>query len=375
VAFEIATMLRVQQYLRDGHSLGALADDLGIAAFRHPELPLVGLKYESHAPKAHPLVRECRGLVLEVDSWDVVAKPFDRFYNAGEDLDALAAFDWSSCTCQAKEDGSLLIVYAYRGAWHVNSSGGFGHARVSFSRRTWAQLFWGASGLEPGLLDPGSTYVFELCSPYTKVVRSYPRTTAFLLSIFETTTCREWSVGAVDEEAVRLALRRPETYRLGSMGEVAGFLAEKERADPTFEGVIIRDDAGLRFKIKTRTYLEARHAEGGNLFHPKRLVPLVLSGEIDEVLAYRPEVREVADQVRAEVHAAWEGLRTVWERTWRIDGQADFARAIVGATPFTGLLFSLRRRHGAEQTEVGLRRLWLDSAEEIVKALYERGRR
>jgi hypothetical protein len=372
----MATMLKVQQYLRDGNPLDALAAELGIATFRHPELPLVGLKYQSHAPKSHPLVRECRGLVLEAGSWDVVAKPFDRFYNAGEDPDAFAAFNWSRLTCQAKEDGSLPIVYAYRGAWHVNSSGSFGHARVSFSGQTWARLFWAASGLEPGRLDPRSTYVFELCSPYTRVVRAYPRTTAYLLSMFETATCRERAVEEAMEEAARLGVPTPETYRLGSMAEIASFLAERERADPTFEGVIIRDDADLRFKIKTRTYLEAHHAEGGgNLFHPKRLVPLVLSGEVDEVIAYYPEVREAAGRVRAEVEAAWEGLRSVWERTWRIEEQKQFARAIIGATPFTGLLFALRKRHGADQTEDRLRRLWLDSADKVVKALFERPRR
>src|SRR4051794_34796381 len=196
---EMATMLNVQQYLRDGNPLGALAAELGIAAFRHPELPLVGLKYQSQAPKAHPLVRDCRGLVLEADSWDVVAKPFDRFYNAGEDPDAFADFNWSRSTCQAKEDGSLLIVYAYRGAWHVNTSGSFGHAEVAFSGRTWAQLFWAATSLEPGRLDARSTYVFELGSPYTEIVRPYPQTTAYLLSLFETATCREWGVEAADE--------------------------------------------------------------------------------------------------------------------------------------------------------------------------------
>src|SRR4051812_48394081 len=106
-------MLKVQDYLRAGGTTDKLGE-LGIAAFRHPQLPLVGLKYQAHAPRFHPLVRECRGLVLEDGSWQVVAKPFHRFHNAGEDPDAFAAFGWDGCSCQAKEDGSLVIVYHYR---------------------------------------------------------------------------------------------------------------------------------------------------------------------------------------------------------------------------------------------------------------------
>src|SRR4051794_35366003 len=115
-------MLNVQAYLRSGKSASELSSELGIGIFAHSSLPLVGLKYESSAPKDHPIVRECRGLVLEVGSWDVVAKPFDRFYNAGEVPEAFARFRWDRSICQAKEDGSLVIVYAYRGAWHVNTS-------------------------------------------------------------------------------------------------------------------------------------------------------------------------------------------------------------------------------------------------------------
>jgi hypothetical protein len=365
-------MLKVQQYLRDGRPVEALASELGIGAFHHPSLPLVGLKYQSHAPRAHPLVKECRGLVLEAGSWDVVAKPFDRFYNAGEDPDGFSAFRWERCTCQSKEDGSLTIVYSYGGAWHVNSSGSFGFGKVGSSRRPWSQLFWSATRLGPDRLDARHTYVFELCSPHSQVVRAYPETVAYLLSMFDPATCREFPAEAVDEEAGRLGMRRPEIYRVGSMDEVAALLEEKERTDPTFEGVILRDDADLRFKIKTRTYLEAHHAAGvGNLFHPRTLVPLILSGEIDEVTAYYPEVRPAAEEVRRELDAAWDRLREVWSKTWEIGEQKDFAHAIVGTSPFAGMLFTLRKQHGAAQTEEHLHRLWLGGADAIVKVLFE----
>src|SRR5262245_24189307 len=48
-------MLRVQDYLRSGGTIEDLAAEFGIAAYRHPRLPLVGLKYQSHAPRFDPL--------------------------------------------------------------------------------------------------------------------------------------------------------------------------------------------------------------------------------------------------------------------------------------------------------------------------------
>ena len=367
-------MLKIQDYLRGDGSVEALTAELGIGVYRHPSLPLIGFKYQSHAPKAHPLVREARGLVLEEGSWEVVAKPFDRFFNAGEGVDDLANFNWSRCSCQAKEDGALTIVYPYRGEWHVNSSGGFGHGIVSFARMSWTQLFWATTGLDPSRFDGRYTYIFELCSPYTKIVRLYPSPTFYLLSMFETATCRELSHEAVDEEAARIGLARPELFPCASMGEVAAFLLEKERDDPTFEGVVIRDDRDLRFKIKTKTYLAAHHADdGGNLFHPRRLVPLILADEADELVAYHPELRETVARVKERLDRAWDEVRAAWEENWRIEDQRDFATAIIRATPFSGLLFALRKELGARQSVEDVRRHWCANAESIVKILFERG--
>jgi hypothetical protein len=335
-------MLNVQAYLRGGKPASLLSSELGIGVFAHPTLPLVGLRYEGHAPKDHPIVRECRGLVLEAETWDVVAKPFDRFYNAGEAPEAFASFRWDRSTCQAKEDGSLVIVYWYRGAWHANTSRSFGLERIVPARMTWAELFWRASGLDAAKLDPSYTHVFELCSPYNQVVRPYTKPTVFLLALFDPRTFRELPGEAVDAEAARLNATRPESFALRSPDQVAAFLEEKERLDPTFEGVIIRDDTNLRFKIKTRTYLAAHHAEGGNLLHPRRLIPLILAGEKDEAVAYFPGLKEVADRVEAGLDVEWNKLRDLWQSTWRIEDQGDFARAIVGKTPFAGLLFTLR---------------------------------
>ena len=362
-------MLNVQAYLRGGKPASALSSELGIGLFAHPDLPLVGLKYEGHAPKDHPIVRECRGLVLEAESWDVVAKPFDRFYNAGEAPEAFARFRWDRSICQAKEDGSLLIVYAYRGAWHVNTSRSFGLETIARARRTWAELFWTASGLDAARLDPAFTHIFELCSPYNQVVRPYLKPSAFLLTLFDPATCRELPAEDVAAEAARLGALRPEAFALRSPDEVAAFLAEKERVDPTFEGVIIRDDTDVRFKIKTKTYLAAHHAEGGNLLHPRRLIPLILAGEKDEAVAYFPGLQEVADRVESGLEREWGRLRDLWEANWRIEDQGEFARAIVGKTPFPGLLFQLRRSKGPEQREEHLRRLWLDNGELIARTL------
>ena len=83
-------MLALQEYLTS-HGLDKLQDELKINVFRHPTLPLVGFKYNQlESPRTHPIVRECRGVVLEDKTWKLVAKPFNRFFNVGEVQDEFA---------------------------------------------------------------------------------------------------------------------------------------------------------------------------------------------------------------------------------------------------------------------------------------------
>jgi len=362
--------LAVQNYLRLGGTLESLAADYAIDVYRHPELPLVGLKYNQvDSPKFNPIVRDCRGIVLEDKTWDVVAKPFRRFYNAGEDP---GTFEWEGSTCTAKEDGSLILLYHYAGAWHVNTSGSFGLGRCGTASRSWREVFWSAAGLREKRLIPDFTYIFELCTPYNRVVRGYPEPSAFLLAMYSKTKGMEVPPGIVRMYAPDIGARSPEVFSFASQAEVTAFLEGREATDPTFEGIVVRDQAGNRLKIKSKSYLRLhRMLDNGNLMRWDRIVPLVLAGEAGEVLAYFPEATRLVTEAASRVAAAYEDLLGLWRLTWRIGSQREFAQAIVGLTPFTGLLFQLRKELGADQTEAALWAKWKQSADVIVKHLFD----
>jgi hypothetical protein len=364
--------LNVRRFLRDGNQIGDLSSTLGISIYRHPSLPLVGLKYDQiESPKYHPIVRECRGIVLEDSTWRVVARPFDRFFNVGEDADAFHSFDWCDFDCTTKEDGSLIIVYHYGGEWHVNTSGSFGLGNAGWSGTSWRELFWRTAGFEPEILLPHYTYVFELCTPHNKVIRPYAQPATYLLGVIQAENGHELRPEIADAWAHVIGCPRPERHHFRSMAEITAFLEAKAEADKTFEGVVIRDRNDVRFKIKSRSYVELhRLHDNGNICNPKRLVPVVLRGERDEVVAYFPEIAETIDRVASEIEREWSELVKVWRAARTIDSQKDFALSIVKATPYSGLLFALRKRHGADQSVERLAELWRESSDIITKRLY-----
>src|SRR4029077_15803171 len=129
-------MLEIQKFLRSGGTFEELRAR-GIYDYEHPSLPLVGLKYDQiEAIKSDPLVIECRGIVLEKGSWNIIAKGFDRFFNLGEQPEIFKDFDWEEFVCQTKEDGSLIFLYHYADEWRVNTSGSFAQGECNFSGKT-----------------------------------------------------------------------------------------------------------------------------------------------------------------------------------------------------------------------------------------------
>lgn len=352
-------MLEVQQYLRGGKTLEDLKTELGIEAKLHPELPLVILTYNQiESPKMHPIVMECRGLVLELDSWDIVMKPFHRFFNHGESLEVTEKFNWNGeVRADAKEDGSLILMGMYKDHLLVNTRGSWGDGMCGFSDCTWRELVLNeapAKFLEDLPNLPKMTFIFELCTIHNKIVRMYKEPSLFLLGMFhikDDVATEQWPA-FVDAFAYDYWIKRPKCWQIRNLHDVHKFLDGMSEQDPTFEGFVLVDDKLDRLKIKSKMYvsLHMLRGEGENLFHPRYLLPWVLKGEGDELLTYFPEVKDHFDRLKAKVDEEFAGLLEVYKQCVGIEDQKEFA-LIACKTPFSSVLFRLKQEHGPNFTE------------------------
>lgn len=378
--------MRVQQYLKtEGNNLATLEAELGIQACLHETLPLAILNYNQiESPKTHPIVRECRGLVLERDTWKLVARAFPRFFNWGEVEDELRIFNWDDCHVQGKEDGSLGILYNYKGEWHFNTRGSFADSTMSFQEFTWQQLFCAAFGVETlsdlsghVALSPRNTYVFELVSPYNQIVRQYDNPAVYLLSVFrgrEEVSLAEADFMAELMNRNRLNVWRPAVWKFDNIKDVEDHVYTLSEQDQTFEGVVLRDNENRRWKIKSGTYvaLHRMRGEGDNLFNPKHQIKFILMGETDEVIGYFPIAKDSILKHKKIVDDAQAQLERVWEEHWEIEDQKEFALAICPKTKFASILFNLRKEHGRNQTLALLRNVWRQSDYAILKVLFNK---
>lgn len=396
-------MLKVQEYLRSGKTLEDLKNDLGIKVSYHPDNdnPLVILNYHQiDSPKTHPIIRECRGLVLDSRNYKIAARSFKRFYNWGEVQDEAKLFNFTNFHTQTKEDGSLVLIFKFEGKWYTNTRGSFAfdvmqdlqfHEDVEL-QYTWQECILKALGVKShdeldSRLDGRYTYVGELVSPYNKIVRKYDTPQVYLLTAFKGE--KELTLEQCDQlqKDSKVSFVRPGIFKFSKIEEIISYLKNNERKDPTFEGFIIRDDQNHRWKIKSDSYtaLHRLKGEGDNIFNPKYQIPVILAGEEAEVLLHFEEATGSFLATKKRLEEEYQKLERVWQDTWQIKGgkanQKDFALAIQGRTPFTALLFKLRiqkinreratkKKMFYDETEELLQDIWRSSADLIYKTLY-----
>ena len=130
-----------------------------------------------------PIVNESRGIILEKNTWKVVAYAFNKFFNFGE---AYAdKIDWDSAIVEQKEDGSLIKVFYYNNEWNIATNGTINAYKCNIQSpnyNSFGELFDVAaknSGLDYSKLNKDYTYVFELVSEFAQIICPQKETKLF----------------------------------------------------------------------------------------------------------------------------------------------------------------------------------------------------
>jgi len=347
-------MLNIQNYLRTNPSFDGLKKELGVFHRRHVTHDnLILFKYhQKDSPDAHPVVRECRGIILdEANDWRVVCRAFDRFFNYGEGH--AADIDWSTARVQEKLDGSLCVMYHYAGKWHVATSGSpdaSGKVRkagvrgaAAYTMKTFADYFWETFKAEGGEVPaPGVgedlCFAFELMGPDNRVVVVHDKPWMRLLSVRDRVTGEEFPP---EQLASAIGIRAVRSFSLGSFEEIG---ASFEHISPVSqEGYVVVDAQGRRVKVKHPGYVALHHAKDG--MGAKAFVRIAQTGETPEVIAAFPEFAPMLKDMRLRYSKLCAEVDAAYTRLKDIPSQKDFAIEAV-KTPFSATLFAMRRNGG-----------------------------
>jgi RNA ligase len=137
----------------------------------HPIFPYVIYSYTSKAqylPKMPKVARICRGLIVNCETNEIVARPFPKFYNYGEDGKSFDDLVIETVQIQDKLDGSLGIAYrGVDGKVYISTKGSFDSEQAEAGNAILRDKY---PNFNP---EAGVTYLFEIIGQSSRVVVDY----------------------------------------------------------------------------------------------------------------------------------------------------------------------------------------------------------
>ena len=246
-------MLNVIGFIKK-KSIEQLIETYSLQYRKHSKYPnLIQLMYDQLDTPKNDITNNCRGLIIDTDTLEVISFPFIRFDDYDPDKPVV---DFDNCTFWHKLDGSIMTVYWYKDAWHVASkgmpdaSGKIKNLDITMNDYFWE--VWKAKGYEYPT-SKRHCYIFELTRPSEDfLVKTTKPEITFI-------GCR--SLNTFNEIAINEASRKWNlTWTMvvaKPKATLTNILKELVEVDPILmEGYVACDSNFNRVKMKSPQYEE-----------------------------------------------------------------------------------------------------------------------
>lgn len=234
-----------------------------------------------------PLVQEARGIIINLDTLEVVCWPFRKFGNYQESY--ADQIDWATARVQDKVDGSIIKLWNDDNTWHfstnsmINADNALcqGNPSKSFGDliREAKEYFQISRMIQEGKLPKENTYIFELVSPEQQIVIRYPETKLYHIGTRNNLTGQECNMD--------IGVEKPEEYPLKSLDDCLktainlNLGQDGELHSVKKEGFVVVDQNWHRVKVKSPDYLLFHRMAGNGGFSKERILSLLKNYQTD----------------------------------------------------------------------------------------------
>ena len=278
----------------------------------HPRLPLQIFNYSHKTPpKQHwnAVTTVTRGLILD-DQWNVVARPFSKFWNLGESN--CPAIPDEPFEVYEKMDGCLGIMYWEDGFPSIATRGSF----MSWQALAATKFI---QSIPDGKWDPwmcssfstSHTYLFEYIHPNNRIVVDYGNKEQLtLLAIIDTETGTDIPLEIADGSPLDVVER---------YDGISDYNKLSVHDRHNHEGYVIRFQSGLRVKVKHDEYCYLHRLV--TQMTPRVIWELMRAGApVDEIIEDAPpQFREWVAERCVEIHRQYQNMEATC--------MSDFLRA------------------------------------------------
>lgn len=239
-----------------------------------------------------------RGTVYEIETGNLVATPFEKFFNYGElDLDLQQKLlTETGFDVYEKADGSLGIIYFYDGEWRVNTRGSFTSDQAVKGKEILAK--YDLSGIPRDI-----TLLAEIIYPENRIIVDYgDQEKLVLLGAYQEGTDLNAEIYDLGRNL------KMEVAKKMKFSTVDSLIEARENLPAQEEGFVVRFKDGLRVKFKGVEYL--RIARILSRCSPLAFWETMKKGQVDKQV-----LQEIPEEFRDEQEKIVDKLEKVYSET------------------------------------------------------------
>lgn len=218
-------------------------------------------------------LRECRGIIFDNYTGEVIRRPFHKFFNVGEREETnLENLDFTDAQCMEKLDGSMIAPFIHEDVLRWGTKAGVTDVAML------AEVFVACSDIPYAdfakyWIGLGFTPIFEFMSHGNRIVLSYGSEPSMVLLALRDMYSGEYRT--LDDITVVPTVRR----------FPIGYQRARQRCDTVDqeEGYVFRLKDGRMVKMKTDWYISLHRAKS-DISNEWKLIRLILEESLDDLL-------------------------------------------------------------------------------------------
>ena len=246
------------------------------------------------------LRRECRGIIFDSKTGDIIRRPFHKFFNVNEreeTQDHVVDLSRDHGILE-KLDGSMIAPFIVNGEMIWGTK--MGATDVAKPVEEFVKNNPQYSEFQY-LIGSGFTPIFEWCSRKQRIVLDYNEDQLILTALRDMKTGQYMSYDSLVSIANSLGV--PVVHAYAPRTDMKAFL-EYVRDMEDVEGFVIRFNDGHMLKLKCHWYIQIHKAKEA-ILQDRNIVELILEEHLDDVKAHLPaEDRDRLTQFESDINKA-----------------------------------------------------------------------
>ena len=258
-------------------------------------------------PIGSAIRRECRGLIFDTDTGNLISRPYHKFFNVGEREETVINKInlYEPHVVLEKLDGSMIRPIPTKEGFRLATKAGITdvamNAEYFIADKKYYRLFILKS------IQKGFTPIFEWCSRKNRIVVDYPEDQLILTGIRDNDTGYYVTHEVMKNYASAWSIPVVKAVDGLDVQNIDLFVKQVREWDDG-EGIVIRFDSGHMVKIKSDEYV-LRHKSKDQISQEKNVLQTILDDSVDDLVPLLTP--EDAQRVKSFQTAFWISLEDV----------------------------------------------------------------